>query len=239
MLSQSTSFSSSFGLKSTLAALVVVLSLAGPASADFTMYSTLSDPREGSERNSFIATVGLQSIGGGVSKLTIDLYNKTNSSNPGGYITGVSFSTPTGASYLANSFTTSNTHFSILNGPVSVSPFPSEDLGAALGGSWSSGGITSQGIKWSALGTNHVVLTFNFTGTALSESMFKDAFAGTTSDPGFLVRFRGLSDGNSNTVVGIVPEPGSVMLLGIGLAGVTAFGLRKRRLALAKAQNES
>lgn len=239
MLSKSTFFSLHFGLKSTLASLVVVLSMAGPASADFTMYSTLSDPREGSSPTAFFATVGLNSIGGGVSKLTIDLYNNTNSSNPGGYITGLSFSTPTGASYVSNSFTTTNSHFSILNGPVSVSPFPSEDLGAALGGSWATGGNTSDGIKWSATGTNHSVFTFNFTGASLSESMFKDAFAGTTSDPGFLVRFRGLSGGNTNTVVGIVPEPGSVVLLGIGLAGVTAYGLRKRRLALAAAQSES
>ncbi len=200
------------------------------ARADFVLTSDLTNPNTEPYNTTFTADVSLRALANGNSRLTIDLINTTTSSSPGGYITGFAFSTPGQASYISGSYTTTNSNFSLLSGSVSTQPYPSQDLGGALGGSWVGGGSPTGGISWSASGTNQAIFTYDFSGQSLTENQFKDAMLGTSSDPGFLVRFRGLSGGGSNKVPAvIVPEPTSAVLLGLSLLGVSLFGVRRYR----------
>lgn len=210
----------------------------GPAArAAFTLTSDLTNPNVEPYNTTFTANVNLQALANGNSRLTIDVINTTTSSSPGGFITGVAFSTPDLASYISGSYTTTNGNFTLLSGSVSTSPYPDQDMGAALGGSWLGGGSPSGGVSWSPGGTNDVVFTYDFSGQSVTEDQFKSAMLGTSSAPGFLVRFKGLAGGGSNKVPAIaVPEPTSVVLLGLGVVGMSMLGMRRQRSAFAAAE---
>ena len=122
---------------------------------------------------------------------------------------------------------------------VDANPLGAFDIGAALGDSWlgsgPGGGNPDQGIAVSTFAT----FTFNLTGSGLGGVSTID-FLNALSDPTggndpeeFVVRFRGFNDGGSDKVPvdtsAPVPEPGTLALVGIGLASLSARRLASRK----------
>jgi hypothetical protein len=169
---------------------------------------------------------------------TVDI-NLTNTSNPahGGFITGVVFNIPDVAVVTGATLVTSNANFTLVGGTstatVSASPFGAFDIGAALGGDWLGGGSPTGG---AGVGQS-VDLKFTLTGTGLGALTASD-FLNTPSTPGgkddFAVRFKGFNPDGSDKVLGhevppptgSVPEPGTLVLLAAGLAGMVAWKVR-------------
>jgi hypothetical protein len=171
---------------------------------------------------------------------TVDI-NLTNTSPAahGGFLTGVVFNIPDVALVTGATLVTSNANFTLLGGPsfsggVSASPFGAFDIGAALGGDWLGGGSPTGG---AAVGQS-VDLKFTLTGSAALGSLTAADFLNTASTAGgkddFAVRFKGFVPDGSDKVLGhevppptgSVPEPGTLVLLAAGLAGMVAWKVR-------------
>lgn len=174
---------------------------------------------------------------------TVDIV-LNNDSLTAGFITAFLFNIPTGADVTAALLTASNTNFALLgddndfdNGEGG-SPFGQFDIGATTGNSFEGGGAPSLGIAMGGSGT----FSFALTGTGLGALTAQD-FLSTLSVPpgagegvqGFVVRFRGFPDNGSDKVPNQgggetpLPEPGTLSLVGLGLASLAA-----RRRARAK-----
>ena len=162
---------------------------------------------------------------------TVDIV-LNNDSLTAGFLTGFLFNIPDGATVTGAILTTDDGDFTLLGAPTfdnteSGAPNGDFDIGAALGGSYLGGGNPNVGIAQGGSAT----FSFALTGTGLG-SLTEQDFLSTLSNGGctgcseeFVVRFRGFPDGGSDKVPndgGVVPEPGTLTLLGLGLASLAA-----------------
>jgi hypothetical protein len=181
--------------------------------------------------------------------LVVQLTN-TSAVGGGGFLTALAFNNP-GGHITGVSFSSSDPDFGLLGGSsfsngVSAGPYGQLDIGASTGGSFEGGGSPSQGLGFGATGT----FTFNLTGTGLDGLTASSFFSAYSVPPGagqgvqaFVARFRGFtSDGAGNAtsdkvrgVLGtplnpaeINPEPGSLILAAVGGVGTGILWLRRR-----------
>ncbi len=176
--------------------------------------------------------------------LTIVLTNVSPADN-GGYLTAFAFNNP-GNVITGATLTASDPDFELLGGPsfnndINASPFGKFDLGAAVGSSFQGIGTPSRGIGVGEAAT----FAFDLTGSLdqLTEGSFFQAFAEGSDVHWFVTRFRGFNDEQSDRVPGDCsrdpddpdggisdsPEPGTLVLAGLGMAGFLGFGLRRRQ----------
>ena len=163
--------------------------------------------------------------------VTVSLMN-TSPASLDGSITGFAFNIPDAADVTNVVFGTSDADFHILGDPsfdnsVNAAPFGSFDIGSGTGPSFEGGNPFN--ITFGLSGT----WTFAFTGTGLSSLTSAD-FLSTLSEPtggntpeDFVVRFQDLNHEPSSDKVpngggGVVPEPGTLMLMGLGVASLAA-----------------
>lgn len=166
----------------------------------------------------------------------VELTN-TSSVGNGGFITAFAFNIPGNVATAADLDTLAS--FSLLFGNVAASPLGSFDIGATTDDdpplSWLGGGDPHPGIGVGETAS----FTFLLEGDDLS-GLSANTIMSTLSipqSPGhigypFAVRFRGFEDfpgegDGSDKVVGhVIPEPGTLLLLG---GGLTALAMRRRR----------
>ncbi|UYV11526.1 MAG: hypothetical protein NCW75_09455 [Phycisphaera sp.] len=161
-------------------------------------------------------------IGGSTGELKVSLTNDTPAS-VGGFLTGFLFRAD---AVTGTGLSSANPSEFLHTGSESGAPFGTFDGGAALNGSFLGGGNPSDGL---AVGESGMFM-FSITSATASTISAAD-FLGSLNEPGFLVRFRGLTGGGSDKVPGggfevVVPLPGAGALAAAGLAFV---GLRRRR----------
>jgi hypothetical protein len=161
---------------------------------------------------------GTLSYNPALAELVISITNTTPASI-GGYLTGIVFkidSTDPGATATLIS---ANVPFQN-TGSASAAPFGTFDAGAALGGNWLGGGSPNSGIAVGQTG----VLTFSVSASDAA-SLTAMSFIGSSSEPGFVARFRGMSQGGSDKVPGVIPSPAGLA----ALAGAGVLAGRRRR----------
>jgi hypothetical protein len=164
------------------------------------------------------------------------MLSNTSSVLNGGFITAFVFNIPTGATVTGATLLSSDSDFDVIGDPtfsndIIGAPFGRFDIGASTGGSFEGGGDPHVGI---AAGVTES-FAFTLVGTGLGSLSAADFLTTLSELPGagegvedFVVRFRGFEeDGsdkvpNSGSVETPVPEPGGLLLLGIGMAGLWA-----------------
>jgi hypothetical protein len=192
---------------------------------------------------SFTGTFDYIPIGDFSGTLIVELTNTSPAAN-GGLITGFLFNIPIGVDVGAGTTLAPSSHPLVLVGGPSFSnsasgaPFGDFDIGAALGGNWLGGGSPVNGIAVGDTGT----FQFNLVGTGLDGPLGPGDFLSTLSndastgwgEQAFVVRFKGFEDGGSDkvpmdTLGEPIPEPGTMILLSLGLASLSARRLHSRR----------
>jgi PEP-CTERM motif len=165
---------------------------------------------------------------------TVDIV-LNNDSLTAGFLTGFLFNIPDGATVTGAILTTDDGDFTLDGAPTfdnsaSGSPNGDFDIGAALGGNYLGGGNPALGIAQGGSATFSFALTGTGLGGLTSQTFLTTLSSGGDSEE-FVVRFRGFPDGGSDKVPneGLIPEPGTLSLLGLGIASLAA-----RRRARAK-----
>ncbi|MBA2882893.1 hypothetical protein HNR65_003248 [Desulfosalsimonas propionicica] len=152
---------------------------------------------------------------------TIDVsLTNTSPADNGGYLTAFAFFVPV-ASFSVEDSILGN--FDLLAGPVQASPYADFDLGASANTTWLGQGSPNDGIGVGDTG----VFQFTLSGTGflgLTEDSFFNA-----GDPWFAARFMGFEDDGSDKVPARVPEPAIMLLVGVGLAGIAAYGRKRKK----------
>jgi len=213
--------------------LALLLLIQSHSKADLILTSDVLNSTDKGNNTTFVATVTL-TTDTLHHKETLDfLIKNTSSSSVGGYLTGIALGEVSGATYVSGSYSTTNSHFSLITN-ASASPFGTFPVGAALGGDWLGGGSPNHGIAANG-GTADFQFAFSYTGTAPTESDWKNVFNGN----GFVARFRGLANGGGNKVPddartsvspdSVTPEPSTFAIAALGALGFVGYGLRRRR----------
>jgi hypothetical protein len=183
-------------------------------------------------QGSFTGTFEYSPDGEDSGTLEITLTNTTPVD--GGYITGFVFNIPAPGSVDVTGVDFSDPDFDLLGGPsfsnsVNGASYGHFDIGAALGGSFEGGGNPTFGIGVGGTAT----FSFFLTGTGLGTLDTWDFLNSLSAPPGMgegpeamVVRFRGFDVGGSDKVPANVPEPGTALLLGLGLSALGARRLR-------------
>jgi len=209
------------------------LTVAGPESARAALI--VGDPSQSAEGSGATYSVDLQVSS--VNADTADLSFTVTNASPaglGGSLMGFVFNNPgaiTGASLLGAGVATMDSFvFNNNNDPVNAMPLGAFDFLVGTSTNFQGGGSPSNG-----LAQGHTAeFVVRVTGTGVG-GLTADDFLGAKNGDGwfFAARFQGLSSPFSSDKVpgvagAVVPEPGSVALMGLGLAGV-AGQVRRRR----------
>ncbi|MFI4881496.1 MAG: hypothetical protein ACIAQU_02800 [Phycisphaerales bacterium JB064] len=208
-------------LRSSIMCIAALGLSAGVASADMVSIQGLTGSSIEHTGATFSGTLEYNFVSGSMGELKVSLTNDTPGS-VGGFLTGFLFR----ADAVSNaSFVSSTQSGMTFTGAGSAAPFGSYDGGAAVGGSFLGGGNPSGGLAVGQSG----MFVFNVT-SATAATLSANDFLGSLTEPGFVVRFRGLTDGGSDKVPGgyqvVVPLPGAGAL---AAAGVALVGIRRRR----------
>ena len=164
-----------------------------------------------------------------------------------GFLTGFVFNLPDGVTVTAASLNTpptSDPDFAPLgaltfNNNVNGAPFGHFDIGAAVGGNFQGGGNPSDGIAAGSSGT----FQFALIGEGLLGVTSADFLSSLSVPPGagegltpFEVRFRGFvreletePDSDHVPLDTPIPEPGTLILVSLGLATLSARRLHSRK----------
>jgi hypothetical protein len=166
---------------------------------------------------------------------TVDIV-LNNDSLTAGFLTAFLYNIPAGADVSGAILTSSDGDFVLLGDDDSFdngeggSPFGQFDIGATTGSSFEGGGSPALGIPQGGSAT----FSFALTGTGLGGLTAQDFLSSLSVPPGagegvedFVVRFRGFPDNGSDKVPNDggtppVPEPGTLSLVGLGLASLVA-----------------
>jgi hypothetical protein len=189
---------------------LVAAVVAPSASASFVFVSDLGLEQQGA----YTGSLDFVQVNATTANLVVTLTNISAAAN-GGYLTAFAFNVAPGMT-IAVSMGSGLPHWQALSNPVDASPLPMFDWGASSSADWQGGGPPAFGIGvGQTVSTTLVITAAPGVLAGLTEASFFDA---SRTGYAFAARFRGFENGMSDKVVGIVPAPGALALLGIAAA---------------------